>query len=210
MPHPQTVIEPRWPAVLAMLSTALIYASLPSELAIGPNWLLFLIVIALEIPTFALHRIGYHFLTQLLGYVVSAILTLFIMFSLAVLVINVPAHTQSPVRMLESAAALWLSNILIFSLWYWRLDAGGPIGRAKRPGHTDGAFLFPQMTWEPTRGKWSPRFIDYLFLAFTSSTALSPTDTPVLSRWAKILVMLQAMISLTTLALLGARAVNIM
>ena len=106
--------------------------------------------------------------------------------------------------------------ILVFALWYWRLDAGGPHGRDLRFGHPDEAFLFPQMTMHPEaklkagEEAWSPNFVDYLFLAFNTSTALSPTDVPVLTRWAKVLMMLQSLISLTVLVLLAARAVNIL
>ena len=118
--------------------------------------------------------------------------------------------------LLGSAAALWVTNILVFASWYWRLDAGGPHQRDLRTGHVDGAFLFPQMTMDtPAKAAagasvWSPGFVDYLFLAFNTSTALSPTDAPVLSRWAKLLMMLQATISLTIVVLLAARAVNIL
>jgi uncharacterized membrane protein len=117
---------------------------------------------------------------------------------------------------LRSAACLWFTNILVFALWYWRLDAGGPHGRDSRFGHPDGAFLFPQMSMPPEaklkagEEAWSPNFVDYLFLAFNTSTALSPTDVPVLTRWAKVLMMLQSLISLTVLVLLAARAVNIL
>jgi len=101
-------------------------------------------------------------------------------------------------------------------LWYWRLDAGGPHGRDLRFGHPDGAFLFPQMTMQPESKEdagqhgWSPNFFDYLFLAFNTSTAFSPTDAPVLARWAKMLMMVQSLISLMVIALLAARAVNIL
>jgi hypothetical protein len=104
----------------------------------------------------------------------------------------------------------------VFALWYWRLDAGGPHGRDSRLRHAEGAFLFPQMTMLPEakiaagQQTWSPNFLDYLFLAFNTSTAFSPTDTPALTRWAKMLMMIQSMISLTVLALLAARAVNIL
>jgi hypothetical protein len=96
------------------------------------------------------------------------------------------------------------------------LDAGGPHQRDLRRSHTDGAFLFPQMLLDPElriemgEDQWSPGFVDYLFLAFNTSTAFSPTDVPVLSRWAKGLMMVQSMISLATIALLAARAVNIL
>jgi hypothetical protein len=115
-----------------------------------------------------------------------------------------------------SAASIWTSNVLVFALWYWRLDAGGPHGRDTRRGHASGAFLVPQMTMAPTQQAaaalvdWSPNFIDYLFLAFNTSTAFSPTDTPVLARCGKILMMLQSLISLTVLAILAARAVNLL
>jgi uncharacterized membrane protein len=111
---------------------------------------------------------------------------------------------------------LWITNILVFAVWYWRLDAGGPHQRDKRPGHTEGDFLFPQMTMseqalrDAGMENWSPEFIDYLFLAFNTSTAFSPTDVPVLARWAKVLMMLQSLLSLLILALLAARAVNIL
>ena len=109
--------------------------------------------------------------------------------------------------------------MLVFALWYWRLDGGGPVRRDAVPGHTDGAFMFPQMTLDhppdqvgldPLLFPWSPKFVDYLFLAFNTSTALSPTDAPVLSRWAKLMCMLQSSISLTIIAILVARGVNIM
>jgi len=109
-----------------------------------------------------------------------------------------------------------VSNILIFASWYWRLDGGGPQQRALTRGHVDGAFLFPQMTMHPEariaagEQEWQPNFVDYLFLAFNTSTAFSPTDVPVLSRWAKLLMMIQAMISLLVIALLAGRAVNIL
>jgi len=109
---------------------------------------------------------------------------------------------------------LWISNVLVFALWYWRLDAGGPNYRDRREKHTSGAFLFPQITIEPdgliVEGNWSPNFVDYLFLAFNTSTALSPADTQALSRWAKLLMMMQSLISLTVIVMLAARAVNIL
>jgi hypothetical protein len=104
----------------------------------------------------------------------------------------------------------------VFALWYWRPDAGGPHKREVKAGHETGAFLFPQMTLEGPAAReadgrpWSPRFIDYLFLAFNTSTAFSPTDSPVLGRWAKVLMMTQSMISLAVVVLLAGRAVNIL
>jgi hypothetical protein len=212
MPKPPPIAdpEPRWPAFVAIIGMGLIYAALPEYLSVGPRWLLIALLCAIEFPAMALHARGNHRWNRLLGYIVSGLLTLFLLWSVILLVMYLPSHKETPTQMLLSAASLWSSNILVFAVWYWRLDAGGPARRGDQPGHTEGAFLFPQMTWDVTRGTWSPRFIDYLFLAFNTSTAFSPTDVPVLSRWAKVLVMIQASISLTVVALLAARAVNIM
>jgi len=130
------------------------------------------------------------------------------------LVAALPSHQESPKALLMSAAAIWIANLLVFALWYWRLDAGGPHIRDTRVSHTAGAFLFPQMLLTPEArtamglNEWSPTFVDYLFLAFNTSTAFSPTDTAAVARWGKALMMLQSAISLTVLALLAARAVN--
>ena len=209
--------EPRWPAAVAVIAIGGLYTALPPSLVIaGPRWLILALVLVLTAPTIISHRIGHHFLNQILGYVLNGVVTIAMIVSLVLLISAVTDHTISPQQLLRSAAALWLSNILVFASWYWRLDGGGPQERARTPGHTDGAFLFPQMTMDPAAKKaagehdWEPNFVDYLFLAFNTSTALSPTDAPVLSRWAKLLMMLQATISLTIVVLLAARAVNIL
>ena len=205
--------EPRWPALVALLAVGGLYLALPNELAIGPPWLLLLLVVVLIVPTIASHRRGHHQANRVLGFCVAGTVTVFMVASLARLVQALPQHTESPTRLLQSATALWLTNVLVFALWYWDLDAGGPHQRDQRIGHPDGAFLFPQMTLDETGGvspDWSPGFVDYLFLAFNTSTALSPTDTAVLSRWAKGLMMVQATISLAIIVLLAAYAVNIL
>ncbi len=204
--------EPRWQAVVALLAVGAIYAALPPSLSVGPRWLLPAIVFGLAVPTVIAHRRGHHLLNMILGHLLSGILTLFMLWSLALLIVALPAHKETPVALLRSGAVLWCSNVLVFAIWYWRLDAGGPLHRDSRPEHTEGAFLFPQMTLRDAedRNLWSPNFIDYLFLAFNTSTAFSPTDTPVLSRWAKLIVMMQSIISLTTIAILLARGVNML
>lgn len=212
-----TTAEPRWPALTAMLALGGLYAAMPPALLVGgPRWLLLAVVSALLVPTIVAHRRGHHGLNQVLGYVLNGVVTVAMCGSLALLIVALPEHKETSLQLLHSAAALWVSNILVFASWYWRLDAGGPHKRDLVPGHTDGAFLFPQMTMHPQakiaagEQEWSPNFVDYLFLAFNASTAFSPTDTPVLSRWAKILMMTQGMISLLVIALLAARAVNIL
>jgi cytosine/uracil/thiamine/allantoin permease len=206
--------EPRWPAVIAVLAVGGIYLALPNSLAVGPRWLQPAIVLVLLVPTIITHHRRNHALNQLLGHALAGVITLFMVWSLVLLVLAVPTHKELPVIMLRSAAALWVTNVIVFALWYWRLDGGGPHGRELQIGHRKGAFLFPQMTLED-KGQndgpaWSPNFVDYLFLAFNTSTAFSPTDTPVLSRWAKVLTMLQCTISLTVVIVLAARAVNIL
>jgi hypothetical protein len=207
--------EPRWPALVALLAVSGLSAALPASLAVMPRWVLPAVVAALLVPTIITHHRGQHAHNQRLGYVINGVVTAAMVGSLAWLIRALPTHAETPMQLLCSAASLWIANILVFALWYWRLDAGGPNHRDQRVGHPDGAFLFPQMMSQdalatPEAQAWSPNFIDYLFLAFNTSTALSPTDVPVLSRWAKLLMMLQAMISLTIVVLLAARAVNIL
>jgi len=201
---------------MALLAVGGLSFALPPELSIGPDWLLLVIVAALLVPTVASHMRGNHAMNMVLGHTVTAIVTLDMLWSLGRLISALPSHKEAPEKLLISAVALWVTNILVFAIWYWRLDAGGPREREMRGVHTDGAFLFPQMTLDPQSKKtmgedrWNPGFVDYLFLAFNTSTALSPADTPVLSRWAKGLMMVQALISFMTVALLAARAVNIL
>jgi hypothetical protein len=200
-----------------MLALAGLYAALPSSLFVGaPRWFVAAVVVVLLFPIEITNRRGNHSLNQLFGYILNGIVTAAMGISLVLLISAVTKHTIQPQELVRSAAALWIANILVFASWYWGLDAGGPHERALTPGHTDGAFLFPQMTMHPEakiaagEQHWEPNFIDYLFLAFNTSTAFSPTDVPVLSRWAKILMMIQAIISLVVIALLAGRAVNIL
>jgi uncharacterized membrane protein len=216
MTKPQARLEPHWPAILALLAVGGLRLAIPDALSIGPDWLLIAVIALLLIPTLLARRRGLYQLNRILGYLVTSLVTLDMIWSLYLLVAALPQHKESPPDLLRSAAALWVTNILVFASWYWRLDAGGPRARELRGIHTDGAFLFPQMTLTPENKRamgeenWSPNFVDYLFLAFNTSTAFSPTDSPVLSRWAKILMMIQSLISFATVALLAARAVNIL
>ncbi len=206
--------EPRWPATVAVIATAGLFFSLPETLTLGPNWLLLVVICTLLIATITAHRLGNAKLNFRLGVLLSAVMTAAVIGSLVTLIAGLPTKRESPTELLRSAAALWLSNILVFASWYWRLDAGGPYSRDLRGSHGEGAFLFPQMTEQHAtnsiRRAWKPGFMDYLFLAFNTSTAFSPTDVPVLSRWAKALMMIQSLISLGTIAILAARAINIL
>jgi hypothetical protein len=209
-------VEARWPAIIASLSTGVLFYAMPASLTIGPDWLLLVLVAALMIPTSLAHRTGRVGLNIIFGYSVLGVITLAVLSSLILLITRLPAHKETPLELLHAAAALWIANILVFASWYWHLDGGGPNERDRQGVHRDGAFLFPQMIMDPAlrqqmgEDKWSPGFVDYLFLAFNTSTAFSPTDVPVLSRWAKVMMIVQSLISLGTVVLLAARAVNIL
>ena len=200
--------EPRWPAILALLAVGGLYWALPERLSPGPGWLPLVLAVPLSLAALVSYQQSKHGLARLLGFVVLGIVTAAMIGVLVLLVAALPDHKEAPRDLLTSAGALWISNILVFASWYWRLDAGGPHQRELRGSHTEGAFLFPQMTQGDA--DWIPGFVDYLFLAFNTSTAFSPTDAPVLSRWAKGMMMVQSAISFSTVALLAARAVNIL
>ena len=181
---------------------------LPSALTIGPDWITAPMVVALLIPSIVMHYRHQHRSNQILGYVLLVIVTADMVASLALLISRLPAHKESPRDLLVAAVGLWSSNVLVFASWYWRLDGGGPNVRDHLALHENGAFLFPQM--QIRQHGWKPGFVDYLFLAFNTSTAFSPTDVPVLSRWAKVMMMVQSCISLGTVVILAARAVNVL
>ena len=121
-----------------------------------------------------------------------------------------PAAPANATTLLVTGGAIWLTNVIAFGLWYWEFDRGGPVARALaiKP-YPD--FLFPQMTSpQLARPSWEPMFGDYFYLSFTNATAFSPTDVMPLSRWAKMLMLVQSAVSLLLAALVIARAVNIL
>ena len=201
--------EPRWPAALAVLAVTALFYTLPERLTLGPNWLTAVLILVALALTVGSYVAGKHTFNRIFGLSLLILITAALFFALGTLIAGLPSKTQPPLELLRSAAALWFANILVFASWYWRLDAGGPHLRDERDRHIDGAFLFPQMTLRHSAA-WKPGFVDYLFLAFNTSTAFSPTDSPVLSRWGKLLMMMQSCVSLGSLAILAARAVNIL
>ncbi|HXM40444.1 MAG TPA: hypothetical protein VN924_04285 [Bryobacteraceae bacterium] len=193
---------------MAVLSVGGLYWALPESLSPGPGWLALAVVAPLSLASMVLYQRSKFKLNQIVGYTILCLITAAMIGALTLLIAALLGHKEPAPVLLRSAVALWISNILVFASWYWRLDAGGPNQRELRGEHIEGAFLFPQMTLGDR--DWLPGFVDYLFLAFNTSTAFSPTDVPVLSRWAKGMMMVQSTISLATLALLAARAVNIL
>ncbi|HLI07385.1 MAG TPA: hypothetical protein VKV40_12520 [Ktedonobacteraceae bacterium] len=211
----EEVVVPGVASIVGILMTGLLYLVLPANVTIGPNWLLLLIegifVVPLLIDILTVVDLPHTF-RRILVLVPLSASTVALIVSVALFVLTLAANTNAN-NLLRGGALLWVFNILVFALWYWEVDGGGPIKR-----HLSGLiptdFLFPQQTNDfpqPANSRrWEPHFLDYLFLAFTSATALSPADTYPLTRAAKTLMMMEGLISLVVAALLVARAVNIL
>ena len=198
-----------WPALLTFLLIGAIYLVVPEQLPIGPSWLLLAVIVAFLIPATIMRWQGKLHITRGLGFVILAIVTACVAASAGFLMFHLTSGTVGAPTLLRDAALIWLANILTFSIWYWEIDDGGP-ARRHRDGYHRTDFVFPQLTFEHSPHRWYPHFVDYLFLAFNTSTAFSPTDTMVLSRRAKLLMMTQALISLVALVVLAARAINML
>lgn len=200
---------PRWPATLALMALGAIFYLISERYPLGPRWSVPVVIAALLVPLWVSRLSGQHHLAGALTRMLIAAMTLAVVASATLLVVLLPAGGVSPLGLLRYAALIWVANVVTFALWYWEIDGGGPAQR--HPGrHASTDFTFPQRQLgddDMVEG-WSPGFIDYLFLAFNTSTAFSPTDTAVLSRRAKLLMMLQSAISLLVLAILAARAIN--
>ncbi len=204
------VAEGLLPAFSASLVAAGIYTLLPTGIALGPRWLLLAITPVMLLTLAVFRRRGSRHAAHIVGHISTAVMTAFIAYSLIFLVDGIFRGAVTAPVMLRASGILWVMNVIVFALWYWRLDAGGPIARAARGNHDSGCFLFPQMMIPKASARaWIPHFVDYLFLAFNTSTAFSPTDTAILSRWAKLLVMTQSIISLGLVVLVVSRAINI-
>ncbi len=210
--QPPEKVAPMWIAAVGALGFGLLYMALPEKFTFGLGWLPLVIEVLLLIPILLLWQIQHpisHQLSRILRFSLLGIITLALIIGVTLLVRSLPNRSESQApALLQIAVLLWLSNILVFALWYWEIDGGGPRKRHLH-GYKGADFLFPQQVDGNTQG-WAPNFIDYLFLAFTGATALSPTDTYPLSRPAKILMMIEAITALFVLSILIGRAVNIL
>ena len=199
----------RWPATLAVLTIGAIFFFISSKYTIGPRWVVLAVTAALLIPLWVTRRRGMHVWTHGIALALNGVLTLAVASSAILLFYRLYTGETQAFALLRDAILIWGVNIVVFALWYWNLDAGGPAKR--HPGkHASTDFAFPQQQQDDdglVEG-WSPGFTDYLFLAFNTSTAFSPTDTLVLARRMKVLMMLQSAISLLIVAVLAARAIN--
>lgn len=217
MPKPPEHIdkpEPRGQTIAAVLAVGAIYLALPRNVVVGPIWLLPTLIVVLLVPTVVSHRVGKQSLNRLLGFIINGITTLALIGSVILLVRALPSHRGTPLQLLRSGGLLWVTNVIVFALWYWRLDGGGPTLRHKQNKFGSTSFLFPQMQVPHDEraqfecARWRPHFIDYLFVAFTQSSTFGPTDAPLLARWAKVLAMIQIFISLGIVVLLISGAVG--
>ena len=219
-----------WMARGAVLVIICLQLLVINDLSFGPRWLAPVLEAALLVPLSVAtawtqsearkavedhewHRIGERrLMIRRTALVMTGIISLMNCGSLVFLVrALVGGHAGSTgTTLLVDALNIWVTNVIVFALWFWSTDRGGPptCGLVKR---AEADFLFPQMSLNDRdmRG-WLPGFVDYLFLAFTNATAFSPTDTMPLTPRAKLLMMAEAMISLLTIALVAARAVNIL
>jgi hypothetical protein len=210
-PTPITHIESRWLVALAILGVFFLLALLPDRIKTFPNWVPCVLVIALVVAMAALHlatakrwwlRIERAVTLAFILIAVFAVLA-----SLEHLLAEMVLHSAelSSLTLLQSSIAVWATNLLIFSMTYWRMDQGGPEARANQAS-TKPDWLFPQESVpEKAPTDWRPTFIDYLFLAFNTATAFSPTDVMPLTSRAKVLMMVESIISLVTIIAVVAR-----
>ena len=211
---PPGVVESIWPAQLTVLAAIGLQLALPKRLTVGPTWLLpaleGVLVIGLAMAT-PRELEQEHPLRRRTAVGLVAVVSAANVFSLVELTHYLLHHKVTKGQQLIVAGVLiWLTNFLIFALWYWELDRGGP---GRRAAGTDGSpdFLFPQMAddhIEPI--DWRPKFIDYLYVSLTNAAAFSPTDTMPLTPMAKCIMGLQSIVSLVTIGLIVSRAVNIL
>jgi uncharacterized membrane protein len=209
--------EARWPSALAVVGAAALYLTLPHQLILGPPIVRYvvpalelavLIPLALTTPSREISETGFRrkaamTLTALIS--VANALALFLLIRQLLYGSGVQGRT-----LLFAALDIWVTNVIVFALWYWELDGGGPPRRLANP-NAPRDFAFVQMTDpEVAAPGWHPRFADYLYTSFTNASAFSPTDTMPLTRWAKLLMLVQSAISILTLLLVAARAVNIL
>jgi hypothetical protein len=213
LPIPVPIIPaagvPRWPAIVALLVVALLLTFVSNQLAFGPTLLPLAVVIVLLVPLMIAIRLDRHGWRRALGTLALGTVTATVAASTIYLVYQLVSGKITAPSLLTGAAGLWAANLVTFGVWYWEIDGGGPSKR-RRDGHVSTDFLFPQLqVGDGTSSHgWWPTFIDYLFVAFNASTAFSPTDTLLLSRRAKILMMIQATISFVTVIVIAARAIN--
>ncbi|MFC1430488.1 hypothetical protein ACEZDB_07390 [Streptacidiphilus sp. N1-3] len=208
--------ERRWSVTCALLVAICVQLALPARLTLSPHWLLpaleLLLMAALLVANPHLRMERHTPLLRTLGLLLAGAVSVANGGSAVLLVRDLVQGGSgiTATALLTAGAGVWLTNVIAFSLWYWEWDRGGPVARALGT-HTYPDLLFPQMQQQGVAPPdWEPLYPDYLYVAFTNATAFSPTDTMPLSRWAKLLMTMQSVVSLLTLVLVVARAVNVL
>jgi uncharacterized membrane protein len=212
-------IEPRWPVALAILSfiglTIAVRVAEPHRETLGPPWLVPGIEVAMLLALLAadpVHAVRRRRWLRPIAIALVVALVVVALISTAVLItelIRGGKVTESADSLLASGALIWFGNVLTFSLLYWLLDGGGPLARHQREREYPDFAFTQQMSPELAPPGWLPYYVDYLILGLTTSTAFSPTDILPVSRWAKLLMALQSIVSLVVVGLVIARAVNV-
>ena len=205
--------EPRWPASLALLACAGLYVVLPNRLVIGPRWLLPVLIVLPLIPLSATKHRHPNDSPWVRQFTITliAVITLANVASMALLVHHLLIVKVSQGRnLIYSAVSVWLTNVIVYGLWFWEIDRGGPHRRAGSAKLMPD-IQFPQME-NPTLAPvdWRPKFIDYLYTSFANGSSFAPADAMPLSPRAKVLFATEALVSLVTIAVVAARAVNIL
>jgi len=206
--------EHRLPVSLVVLVVIVLQFSLPNNLSLSfQKWICLLeFVILLSLYAFSPKRLGIHHPpTRRIGFILTSVITVSNTASAVKLISElISGGIGSATQLLASGGSIWLTNVVIFSVWYWDLDRGGPGSRAEAKKESPD-FLFPQMSDPSFAPKdWHPQFFDYLYVSFTNASAFSPTDVLPLTRWAKMLMLLQSTTSLIVVGLVVAKAVNIL
>jgi len=211
----QKLVEQRWPVIVAVLLMFFLLATLPDRLRVLPRWVPYVITLFTIVPMAVLSTGHQKKVWLRIERGVLAIFFLLygaaIIVQLTVLIREMLRRTGeiSGVQLLDSSIAVWSTNIVMFSLIYWRIDRGGPEERVNR-GKVAPDWFFPIEGPPAIQPDWTPKFVDYLFVAFTTATSFSPTEAMPLTRRAKLLMMAQGLISLVTILAVAARAINIL
>jgi len=210
-------IESRWPVVLAIIVVNLVLMLLPARIRVVPSWCPPLLGIAMIFPMLALSFAAAKGPWLRIESIVTIIFLLIagcaIIDELIYLLFSMlrRPNAVNGLQLLASSIGVWASNVLIFSLLYWRTDRGGPEARANRVGIKPD-WLFPTEGAPPEDVPihWRPTFIDYLFLSYCTATAFSPAEAQPLTPRGKLLLMLESIVSLVTVIAIAARAINIL
>lgn len=206
--------ESRWPSFIAVGTALVLQAVLPGRLTVGPWWLVPALEAVLLIPLMIANpsRLSRQSRDmRLLSISLIALVNLANVVSLALLIHVLVNGTKTNGKpLILAAVGIWLTQVIVFGLWYWEIDRGGPVARTLAD-HPPPDLLFTQMANPAvTKEPWVPTMFDYIYVSLTNSTAFSPTDTMPLTARAKTLMGAQSLISLATIAIVGARAVNIL